>query len=1605
MENCIRIRGARQNNLKNISLDIPLNQFVVVTGVSGSGKSSLAFDVIAREGQRRYLETFSSFSRQYIGKMARPEVEMIEGLSPVITISQRTIGNSSRSTVGTMSDLYDMLRLLFARLGKSDSSERLTRSLFSFNTATGACPACHGLGLEEKISLKKIIHHPERSIRQGALAPTQPNGYIMYSQVTVDVLNQICQAHGFNTDIPWCKLSVEQQNVILYGSTALKVPFGKHPLESRLKWTGITAKPREEDYYKGIVTIMTDILRRDRNDSILRFVESVPCSKCKGTRLNEKALGVTLNGKSIDLLSNLELVSLRTWLNQVQWAEHERAIADPVIKKMSGQIELMTSLGLGHLSLNRPASSLSGGESQRIRLINQVYAELSNILYVFDEPTLGLHPEEIKPLLLIFRKLVNSGNTVMVVEHDETTIRHADWIIDIGPGAGKGGGEVLFNGYFSDFFNDKTLAGNSPSWDLLHKTLQYNSIEPVKEGKAIIIENCSVNNLKNIDIQLLVGKINVVTGVSGSGRSTLVHQVLEAEVREFLSGGKVSGIGQNIRGLENTDKIITIDQAPIGRTPRSNPATYTGLADKLRDLYAKLPESLLAGYTKSHFSFNTVGGRCETCQGAGSQQIGMHFLGNVDVICPSCNGKRFHDDILQIKYKGKDISEVLDLSVNEAISFFSGQPQILKYLLVLRDVGLGYIHLGQASSTLSGGEAQRIKLATELQQKDTGKTLYLFDEPTTGLHAADIQTFVKALHQLTARGNTVVCIEQDPEIIRIADRIIELGPGSGENGGFLLFQGTADVMQRTPGSLLGEWVKKGHISNTRDYPGPDSIDFIELYGVNTHYLKNIEVKIPKNKLTVITGLSGSGKSSLAFDTLYSEARSRFVESLSSYTRSLIQQSNHADIAACRGLGPVVAISRKHLGHSSRSTVGTTTGIYDYYRLLFSRISFLEGKQYSARHFSFNNETGACPGCGGLGYQLKCSPEKLITHPGRSVLDGAMMGHKAGLFYGDPFGQYIAALKAAADHLRMDISMPWDQLTENHRGIILYGTGDKVYDFNWEYKNKTRAGEHRMRAAWPGFCNLADDEYQRKHLNKNTRDIEELLDEITCPACHGGRLKPELLAVKFHGMNIAGLSSLNIKEALAFFNGILKKESSAAVRGIIGEVAPRVTDLLTVLLELGTGYLTVDRNSRSLSGGEGQRVRLAGALSARLCGVTYVFDEPTIGLHVKDTLPLIGVIQQLISNGNTAIVIEHDEQFIRAADYILDMGPGAGTLGGQIIAAGTLEDIIRDPRSVTGRWLTNPIVNGPINRQKAEKAFGVRGAFRNNLKNIDVDFISNGIIAVTGVSGSGKSTLVNEVVFASASAGYPVGCKGYYGFDHFDKVVMLDQQPLSANSLSTPATYTGFMDELRDLLAVTKEARDNKFSRSSFSYLTKDGKCPECNGVGQIRTSMDFMSDIWTTCESCGGSRFRSLSLIARLENFSVADILQMTVDECLTVFNHYSGLKKYLLSMHEVGIGHLQLGQSCETLSGGESQRLRLATELISLNKGNNLYLFDEPTTGLHAIDIQRLIHVFNQLADSGHTLIFIEHNPLLTAIANQVIQLGPGSGPEGGYLVASEYQ
>jgi len=1581
----LKIKNARTNNLKNISLEIPHNKFVVVTGVSGSGKSSLAFDIIASEGQRRYFETLPSFARQFPGKLNQPDVDSIEGLSPVIAISQKTTNSSVRSTVGTMSDIYDLLRLLFARVGNAPKGIQLSRSLFSFNAEQGKCSQCNGIGKEEKIDINKLVSDPNKTIREGALAPTLPNGYIMYSQVTIDVLNQVCEAEGFNVDIPWSELSDENREVILHGSNKIKVPFGKHSLESRLKWSGIKAKPREEGFYKGMIPIMSDILRRDRNANILKYVSAVTCSSCDGKRLNEKALSVQVHNKSIAVLAEMEISSLRNWLTEQEWCEVGAAITHKILEKAN----IMADLGIAHLKVNQLANSLSAGEAQRIRVINQLSSPISDVLYVLDEPSIGLHPAENRSMIAHLKGLVQKGNTVIVVEHDLETIKNADWIVDIGPSAGSEGGNLLFNGSFSDFLKSNVksptlLALSSKPETSLGTTLKKQEIELI---------GCSKGNLKGIDVSFISGGLNVVSGRSGSGTKELVLETLKPIVEGAFSDS-ISGVIKDSKNLDLWDSCIFVDQTPIGRTPRSNPATYLGISDSIRDLFASLPSSKENGFTRSRFSFNNKGGRCETCQGAGKIQIGMHFLGYVDIKCGTCGGKRFNDATLAITSNGKSIADIYNFSVDEALTYFTAEDnkfvkKIRKGLLLLHEIGLGYLKLGQSSTTLSGGEAQRIKIANQLQKKDTGKTLFVLIEPSIGLHTNDIKTLLRMFDRIRAKGNTLVCLEQDEHIIAASHRHIVLGPEGGKNGGYLVHHGTPRIQEFELSNSSKKKAKNRVKAN----------GFIQLNNVTTNGLKNVDVTIPKQQLTVVTGVSGSGKSSLVYDTLFSEANARFSESLSTYNRSFIQQNSTAKLDSFSGLTPSIALKRRHQQAGKRSTVGTLSGVYDQLRLLFARWNG-DHTTVTAQHFSFNHHLGACPTCKGYGVIEQCDPDKVIENPLKSIFDGAFSKNKSLDYYSNPDGQFIATLKTIAANLNWNFEQPWSELSDEQKELVLYGTGDRTWNVEWHFQNKSRSGVQQLSTKWLGICGYINDEFERKRSNKNIKWLEALMHDVRCPECNGGRLKTELLDYKVLNKNIAEWSQLSIHQILVLLDK-LKEVSDDRQLAVAGKVAPGMKQQLQTLSELGLSYLSLDRIVSTLSGGEYQRVLIAGQLSANLHGVTYVLDEPTIGLDSQQVASLVKILRNVIRNGNTVIVIEHARDLIQCADYIVEMGPEAGQNGGRVVFEGAMENLKERTESRTYQLLNSATTLPKISTKRGD-TFGIFGATRHNLKNINVAFYKGTFSVITGVSGSGKTTLLRDVLYRSAQTNKAVGCSEIYGFENFvsDNTLYIGQEPLAANRLMVPALYLGLLPMIQTLFSKTKAARELDLKKADFSFLSKKGKCPTCSGNGKIKTSLDFMSDVWTDCDTCFGKRYSSFIEQVQWNGKTISDVLQMNIETAAAFFSEVKKLANFLTELQNFGLGHLTLGQPGNTLSGGESQRIKLAKHLFEGTNESKLFLLDEPGTGLHLDDLRLLINILQKLINLGATIICIEHNKHLIESAGQVIHLGPGSGESGGEII-----
>jgi len=1601
----IVVRGAEEHNLTGFDVRIPRGSLTVITGVSGSGKSSLAFDTLFREGQRRFLETLPSFARQFVGGFARPAVRSIEGLGPGVAVGQRSSLSNPRSTVGTLTEGWDLLRLLFARLGAAPEGVHPTRGLFSFNGEEGACPQCQGLGVEDRLDLDLLVADPARSLREGALRVSTPNGYLMYSQVTLSVLHEVLQIHGGSVDLPWQDLGEEARRVVLYGSERLKVPYGKHPLESRLKWTGITARPRQEGFYRGLVPVMEEILRGKRNDSILRFVRSSECSACRGARLRPEALAVTWRGLRIVDLAAMTVRELRRYLANVEASQREAAVLEPIRRDLLARCDLMVELGLGYLTLDRAAPSLSRGEMQRLRLISLALGELRGLLVVLDEPSAGLHPQDVGRLIQVLRRLRDQGQTVVVVEHDAAIARSADWLIDLGPGPGRAGGRLLWSGPpvellaardGEDTPTQRWLAGRCPE-----------KARPSRPGQGTLrLTGLARHNLQDLCVELRLGALNVISGLSGAGKTSLLEEVVAR-----LQAGQ--GTDAPFR------RIVSVDADPIGRTPRSNAATYTGAFDLIRDLFAAEAEAKRRGLGKGHFSFNTAGGRCEACEGAGVQEVGMRYLGTVDLVCEVCAGRRFHAEVLEVKVRGLSIADVLEGSIAEAAAHFADHPRLRRILKALLEVGLGYLPLGQPATTLSGGEAQRVKLATELAKTGGGSTLIALDEPTTGLHAADVAVLLEAWDRLLEAGNTLLVVDNDLDVVRHGDHVLDLGPGSGPEGGRLVASGTPEAIALCPESPTGAALREGAVPFSsaeilREDPP------IELLSVCTHNLRNLDIAIPARGLTVVTGPSGCGKSSLVFDTLLAEAQSRFADLVSPWARRLLPRRGGAELTGARGLQATIAVPQQAGRRNPRSTVGTVTELDELLRLLFARAGerscpgcgeAVQGVRCAcgaalpalwASAFSPNSEAGACPACRGLGFLQRCDPERLVSHPERPLAGGALDGTRFGAYLGEADGQFVATLSCAAEGAGVDITRPWRELEPEARRLAMFGSGERVHEVTWRYRRGKAEGVHLLRTEWAGFANLVDREYERVHADPKGEELVVLLADANCPECGGERLREASRVVRFGGLRLPEVAGSSLDEVLDWLGRLegLPARVLVLTEGLRGDIVRR----LRALSEAGLGYLSIQREMATLSGGEAQRVRLAASLSGGLVGVTYVLDEPTQGLHPRDIQRLGGVLRSLAA-ANAVVLVEHERSLIALADHVIELGPGVGPDGGRLVAVGTPEELKRLPVSRTGAQLRRASASRAVRSQvPSGPGVRVRGARLHNLQGIDVAFPLGVLVGVTGVSGSGKSSLVLEVLAPSLrnqlGGRGPVGCDGIDLPVGIDAVISADQDALSLAGSSTVLTLTGLGERLRKRFAATPRAKALKLSAKHFSTATPGGRCEGCGGRGVITVAMDLLPDVTVGCEVCQGQRFKPEVLECRLEGRSIGEVMDATVAEMAESFAGDPLLAKPLGALAEVGLGYLRLGQEGGALSEGERQRLRLAGLLAEPGKGRTAILLDEPTRGMGFEDVDRLVAALHSLAQEGHLVVAVAHDPDFIAACDWVIDLGPEGGAGGGRVV-----
>ena len=1889
----IVVHGASEHNLRHVDVTIPRLALTTITGVSGSGKSSLAFDTIYQEGQRRYVESLSAYARQFLGRIEKPRVDRIDGLSPALLIDQKTVNRNPRSTVGTITEIWDHLRLLYARLGEPhcpecgavvagqtrdaivetllqryagrrlmvlapivrdrkgeyrkeleswrlkgftraivDGAERrldeaielrrnvrhtielvvdrlspsverrgrlaeavetaaslaegmvgarlddgetasfstlktcprghgefpeLEPRLFSFNSPHGACPACDGLGRSWQPDPDKVVGDPSLSIRGGALRVMDKSGYLGYVRLGPKSLETLARTFDIDLDRPWKELPERSRRIMLHGSGQREVTleWAWTSSDSRTVVRGKDTKP-----FEGLLPALARVSKTPGLHAAERFLSETTCPECHGARLGPAARNVLFRERPITALAGATLTQALEFFRGLQLDPREALVGRQIVREIADRLGFLADVGVGYLRLDRGARSLSGGESQRVRLASQVGSGLQGVLYVLDEPSIGLHARDNGRLISTLHTLRDRGNTVLVVEHDEETIRASDALVDIGPGAGTHGGRILASGPL-----EAVLAGPStPTTDYLtgRRRIEVPAARRAGNGQALTISGARQFNLADLTVSIPLGRLVAVTGVSGSGKSTLVDLVLKRALARALHGAEERpGEHTAITGIEHLDKVVEIDQLPIGRTPRSNPATYTGVMDLIRDVFANTPEARVRGYARGRFSFNVAGGRCEECHGAGVNTIEMQFLPDVEVPCERCGGRRYNAETLEILYRGRSIDLVLDSTVDEALAFFENHARIARILTTLRDVGLGYLRLGQTSTTLSGGEAQRVKLASELCRPATGRTLYILDEPTTGLHFEDVRVLLLALQRLVDAGNSMLVVEHNLDVIKSADWVIDLGPEGGDGGGRIVAQGTPEQVARAAGSHTGVALaavlrpRKAAPLRARRRPKarpPREGHDLVVRGASLHNLAHVDVTVPHGSLTVFTGPSGSGKTSLAFDTIFAEGQRRYVESLSTYARRFLERMDRPPVDSISGLAPAIAIDQKTASRNPRSTVATTTEIHDYLRLLYARVGhphcwscgrelrawspsaaaadlvqrwagrklsvtaplwsaahehhtalskpselaelvaelrkdgflrvLIDGREarldqplgapaarsielvidrttaeparrsrladalataqqrglglaraidaagealdYEARAacarcglslpgeltprmFSFNSHAGACDTCQGLGQLRVAAEERLIDRPDRPLLSGAM-DSRVGRFLARPDGRPAAVLRRLAEAQEVDLRRPWRELPRDFRAAALRGTGVRepiAVSYRSHAEGRSRRVETQVE--WEGLLAVVEGWWRGSEREGWWQQaLEDLLEEGECPACHGGRLKPASLAVTVGDRGLRDVGRLTVAGARAFFAGLkLPGTEGTIARDILREIGNR----LGFLEQVGLDYLGLDRPASTLSGGEAQRIRLASQLGNRLVGVLYVLDEPSIGLHPRDQGRLLATLAELRDLGNTILVVEHDRATIEAADHVVDIGPGAGAHGGRVVAAGTPAQVARAPDSPTGRFLSGARrIELPSARRERSGALVLRGCSRHNLASVDVPVPLGVLTAVTGVSGSGKSTLVGELLVPAVEAKLagrselPAGLKGLSGAGALRRLLVIDQSPLGRSPSSNAATYSGAFDEIRTLFASTPEARVRGFGPGRFSVNVPGGRCEACQGRGVELIEMHFLSDVELPCEACGGRRFNSQTLQVTWKGKTIADVLELEVEQALELFAARPRIQRKLAMLSDVGLGYLKLGQPATTLSGGEAQRVKLSAELGRTGAGDALVVLDEPTTGLHFEDVARLLAVLQRLVEQGNSVVVIEHNMDVVKSADWVIDLGPEGGEGGGRLVAA---
>lgn len=1750
----LTIVDATEHNLKGVSLDIPHDTLTVVTGVSGSGKSSLAFDTVYAEGQRRYIETFSPYTRQFFDKVKRPAVERIDHVRPAVAIEQRTRVLSSRSTVGSMTSINDYLKVLWSAIAepvcpvcgvdfirwtpatlaprileirrlrgasvlligarvrfdkrtrdleidrlktlgfgrfvdlesghivlfddleapsiqalteaiivvdrvKGDSADvkRLRESieqcfslsggsctvvdpqpfavrplariastfeqpnrrgdrlyqadfhdrfvcegglatiakpkpsLFSFNHPLGACTECKGFGHVLRVDRGRCVPNPMLTIEEDALECWSGKA----GRLERRRLLKFCSARKIPIDRPWRELRPEHHDLLFTHNS--REYRGIEPWFKRL----------ERKAYKMHVRVF-----------LAKYRGQFLCPECRGARLKQDALAYRVDGRTLPDAWRMQIGELLPWITGLRerlvsgkrLPNEVREVFDAIIVRL----DYLVQLGLPYVTLDRQSRTLSGGETQRVNLTTALGSDLVSTHFVLDEPSVGLHARDTQRLIDAMSRLQRRGNSLLVVEHDLDCIAAADHIIELGPEAGAGGGEVVFNGPAS-------------TWPGIRLDPRLRERVAPSE-RSLSISGARARNLKDLTFDIPLDALVCLTGVSGSGKSTLVNEVLMHAYARYQRGEPSDPGDTSVTGFDHLDGVLLVDQSPLSKSPRANIATYTGIWDTVRELLANTEGAESRALTKSAFSFNIEGGRCPACSGAGHIREDMQFLSDVYIVCEVCQGRRFQPTVLEVTFKGRNADDFLKMSVDECSRLFPEDTTVAQAATNLARLGLGHLTLGHSLSELSGGEAQRLKIVPYLEQGRRGRNLFIFDEPTTGLHVRDVERLLDLFDFLRSRGHSIICVEHNLLLIAAADWLIDLGPEGGDQGGHLLVSGPpADFLRpehlevsATAQALAGFLSPKKRRSTSRARRTHASPTHLSIRGAREHNLKNLSLDIPLDRVVVLTGVSGSGKSSIAKDIIYAEGQRRYLDCLSPYARQYIKELKRPEIDSLTNIAPTICVYQHTFQPSRLSTVATMSEIYNFLRLLYAKI----GVQHCPDHPQARIAALAPLEIARLLKATSATSVRILA----PVIKGKKGSHKAVL---------QRAIAAEVSHVRIDgvffktsalnVGSGLEKSKPHTIEYVVAQFSPRQVSAEFIVAGVEQAlslGGGTVVAVADGKDTIFSTERtcpvcQRGFFKPDPEDLSFNSPRGRCPRCDGtgtgrggspcsecggARIHPLGRHILLGGKSIYAACLSTAPELLAFLSSLNLSERDRPI------AAPILTELqgkIETLCAIGLDRVVLNRECTTLSGGELQRLRLATAMGSPLTGVIYIFDEPSVGLHPLDNRKVLRRLRGLCDRGNSVIMIEHDGDSIRAADFVIDVGPGGGRHGGEIVFSGAIEEFLTTSATVTANALrADEAFPVPADPEPPRGWLEIRNATLHNIRKLSTRLPLGNLVAIGGVSGAGKSSLVHGIIAETISA----GGSGEHRWEHgvgtltssldISRILLVDQKPIGINSRSTPASYLGIWDEIRKVFAGTIEAKARGWGAGFFSYNTGKGRCPECKGQGQLKIEMNFLADAWVPCEACAGRRFNEEAESVRFADLSIGDVLQLTFEEARAKFAHHRRIIDPIRQAVELGLGYLTLGQSSPTLSGGESQRLKLVAELSAERRGHTIYLLDEPTTGLHKADVEKLVRTLRALVTRGHSVIVIEHDADVIRAADFVLELGPGAGEDGGSIV-----